>query len=130
MSARKDQHSLDLLGTELRGEVIARLAAMQDELRSGVPIGNRRLSPQEKLQRYMNLSPQQRDYFRQNLGDRWNSYEEEQLRYVVSMLGGAAMNLLPYIAPSMAAALELDNMGTGAMPGPEVDNEQEAIEAI
>ena len=120
--SKKDSHLIDNLGADLKVELTSRLQAVQAELRGSVPVGERRLSPQEKLQRFLALKPQERDYFRAQLGDRWGKYEEEQLRYVVSILGGAAMNLLPYIAPTMAAALEADNP---MVDRPEVGNEEE-----
>jgi len=107
--AKSDFHQLDLLGDELRADLAQRLQAAQKELAGSVPMGQRRLSPVEKFKRYMALSSQERDFFRQSLGDRWGQYEEDQMRFAVSILGGAAANLLPYIAPTMAAAMEVDS---------------------
>jgi len=108
-SRKGDYHALDLLAGDLNKELASHLKAVQQQLSAQVPIGERRLSPEEKFKRYMNMAPEERDYVRATLGDRWGQYEAEQLRFVVGRIGPAARFLLPYIAPTMAAALEVDN---------------------
>lgn len=112
MSQKKDRHWLDLASEGLRDELQALKQTGVKALSGDVPIGMRRMTPQEKFQSYMQLTPKQRDFMRVKLGDQWQDYEQAQLNFAVSKLGAAAINLLPYIAPHMALAMEVEEYAT------------------
>ena len=112
MTRNSDRHKIDLLAEKLHSELKTLAQAGRRALQDDVPMGMRRMTPEEKFQGYMQLTPQQRDFMRTSLGDQWQGYEEEQLRFAVGKLGAAAMNLLPYIAPHMAMAMEVERNAT------------------
>lgn len=117
--AKDDIHHLHRLALDLQRDLVGRTQRVAAQvLRSSVPLGTRKTSPEERLQHYLSMEPGQRMLLQDRLGpDAYATYEEKQLNFLIDRLGPAASILMPYVAPNLTVGIE--QAMTGNLPGGE-----------
>lgn len=106
-----EQHWVDQILNDARAELQKMIAMEREVLTSETPIGMRRLTKQEQMERFLRMSPEEHEQMRQERED-YPAYVETQVEAVREKYGDEyADSLLDTLMPQG---------GTGYMPQSEM----------